>query len=60
MEERRARFEAAIEKLGSSPKSAFRTPADRLDHLFALAGVLNYHAGAVAVVRPEKGLAETF
>jgi hypothetical protein len=60
MPQRKARFEAAIAKLENSPKKRFRTPADRLDHLFALAGVLHYHAGAVLLFDQEKNLPNIF
>lgn len=58
--QRKARFEGALAKLASDPKKRFRTPADRLDHLFGLASVLSYQEGAVQVFDQERALPNIF
>ncbi len=58
-EQRRVEFEAAIEKMNKTKKK-FKTPADRLDHLFGLANVYEYHPGAVLLYDQEKELPDIF
>lgn len=57
---RQARFDAALVKLAKEPKKRFKTSADRLDHLFGLACVLDYHGGAVQVFDEERALPNIF
>lgn len=58
--QRKARFEGALAKLARAPKKRFKTPADRLDHLFGLASVLSYHEGALQVFDQEGALPNIF
>jgi hypothetical protein len=51
---RKVRFESALEKVAKEKKKQFKTPAERRDHLFGLARVLNYHQGAVALSDQEE------
>lgn len=58
-EQRKVLFEGGLDKLAKKPKK-FRTPEDRLDHLFGLARVRRYYPGAVALYDQEKALPAIF
>lgn len=60
LEERKARFELAIDKMAKDAKKKFKTPADRLEHLFGVAVVLDYQQGAVQLFDQEQTFPNIF
>ena len=54
--ERKKRFDDAVAQMVKSKEKRFKKPAERSNHLFALARATEYYAGAVAVFDQEKAL----
>jgi hypothetical protein len=54
--ERKKRFDDAVAQMVKSKEKRFRKPAERTNHLFALARATEYYAGAVSVFDQEKSL----
>lgn len=57
---RKTRFDTAMAKLASDSKKRFKTPSDRLDHVYGVASVLAYHDGAVQLFDRERALPDIF
>lgn len=60
IERRKARFEEAMEKLAANKSKRFKTPLERLEHVFGLARVYSYGQGAVDIFDREKALPNIF
>jgi len=60
LEQRKSRFEAALDFFAKDKKMQRKTPAERIDHLFGLARVYNYEQGALALFDQEKASSSIF